>query len=102
MCLSTLRFQKTDASSFVFFVDDFSKVVRSYSIRRKSDVFDAFKKYKTEVESLPDVKIAELCSDNGGEYVSDEFKKFCSDNGIFQNMGPAHCPQLNGVAERWN
>lgn len=87
---------------FVTFIDDYSKVVRSFPIRHKSDTLECFKKFKTEVEALSDVKIAELRSDNGGEYVGDDFKSFCASYGILQTMGPPNTPQLNGVSERWN
>lgn len=56
---------------FVSFIDDFTKLVRSYPIRHKLDTIQCFKKFKNEVESLSDVKVAELRSDNGGEYISE-------------------------------
>lgn len=87
---------------FVTFIDDFTKVARGFPIRHKSDVLDCFKKFKIEVESLEGVKISELRSDNGGEYVGEGFKSFCNEHGIIQTMGPPNTPQLNGVSERWN
>lgn len=90
----------------VFFIDNYSKFARSYAIKLKSDVLKCFMKFKIEVESLERVTIAELRSDNGGEYGGEfetsEFAQFCSLHGISQTMGPAHTPELNGVAERWN
>lgn len=91
---------------FVFFIDDYSKFVRSYAIKNKSDVLDCFRKYKNEVESLEGVTVSELRSDNGGEYGAEfdtsDFAKFCKSHGITQTMGPPHTPELNGVSERWN
>lgn len=43
-----------------------------------------------------------LRSDNGGEYISDEFKDFCKEEGIRRELIAPHNPQQNGVAERKN
>jgi len=43
-----------------------------------------------------------LRSDNGGEYISGEFKNFCSAEGIRRELIAPHNPQQNGVAERNN
>ena len=43
-----------------------------------------------------------LRSDNGGEFISAEFKEFCSAEGIRRELIAPHNPQQNGVAERKN
>jgi len=43
-----------------------------------------------------------LKSDNGGEYISGEFKDFCSVEGIRRELITPHNPQQNRVAERKN
>ena len=43
-----------------------------------------------------------LRSDNGGEYISSEFKYFCSKEGIRRELIAPHNPQQNGVTERKN
>ena len=43
-----------------------------------------------------------LRSDNGGEYISNEFKDFCRREGIRRELIAPHNPQQNGVAERKN
>ena len=40
-----------------------------------------------------------LRSDNGGEYISGEFKYFCSVEGIRRELIASHNPQQNGVAK---
>lgn len=47
-------------------------------------------------------KIKVLKSDGGGEYVSDEFKKFCEMDGIVHEVTPPYTPQHNGTVERRN
>ena len=43
-----------------------------------------------------------LRSDNGGEYISNEFKDLRSKEGIRRELIAPHNPQQNGVAERKN
>ena len=46
--------------------------------------------------------IKSLRSDNGGEYISKDFKRFCEDHGISRQFTIPYTPQQNGVAERKN
>jgi transposase InsO family protein len=39
-------------------------------------------------------------SDQGGEYTSGAFIRYCKNNGIQQQFTVPHTPQQNGVAER--
>ena len=43
-----------------------------------------------------------LKSDNGGEFISGEFKDFCNVEGIQRELIAHHNPQQNGVAEQKN
>ena len=43
-----------------------------------------------------------LRSDNGGEYISGEFKDFCSKEGIQRELIAPHNPHQNGVTKRKN
>ena len=43
-----------------------------------------------------------LRSDNGGDYISNEFKNFYGKEGIQRELIVPHNPQQNGVAERKN
>jgi transposase InsO family protein len=40
--------------------------------------------------------------DNGGEYTSNSFTKFCQDHGIQHHLTDPYHPAQNGVAERKN
>ena len=44
----------------------------------------------------------DLRSDNGGEYISNEFKDFCSKEGIRRELIAPHNPQKNVVTKRKN
>ena len=54
------------------------------------------------VEKQTGKSIKILQSDQGGEYKSGDFNKYCKDNGIVQQFTVPHTPQQNGVAERKN
>ena len=45
-------------------------------------------------------KVKALRRDNGGEYVSNEFKKFCALEGIRWELITPHNPHENGVAQK--
>ena len=87
------------ASYFLAFIDDRSRYTWVYFIRRKGDVFEYFKEFKTMIEKQTEKCIKIIRSDNDGEYVSGAFKKYCKENGIQQQFTVSHTPQQNGIAE---
>ena len=70
------------ARYFVSFIDDFSRKVWIYMLKRKSDAFDCFKVFKALVENQKNKSIKCLRTDNGGEFCSGEFDNFCKEHGI--------------------
>jgi transposase InsO family protein len=87
---------------FLIFIDDRTRYTWVYFIRKKSDVFEYFKEFKNLVEKKTGRYIKILRSDQGGEYTSRDFFKYCKNNGIQQQFTVPHTPQQNGVAERKN
>eukprot|EP00794_Sanderia_malayensis_P014530 gene14530-biopygen11634 len=87
---------------YVTFTDDFSRYTVIYFLKKKSEVFGKFKEYVATMENLTEKKVKGLRSDNGGEYVSDEFNQFCINRGIRRELTIPMSPQQNGVAERLN
>ncbi|BBG97487.1 transposable element gene [Prunus dulcis] len=87
---------------FVTFIDDHSRKVWVYFLKHKSEVFEAFKRWKAMVENETGLKIKRLRTDNGGEYEDTRFKKFCYEQGIRMERTVPGTPQHNGVAERMN
>lgn len=87
---------------FVTFIDDYSRYCEVYFLKKKSEVFDAFKKYKNSAELLTGTKIKHLQSDNGTEYINKDFNKYLEQAGIKRRLTAPHTPQQNGIAERKN
>eukprot|EP00253_Pinus_taeda_P001688 PITA_01688 len=71
-------------------------------MQKKSETYSKFCEFKALVEKDSGKKVKALRSDNGGEYISDEFKDFCKAEGIRRELIAPHNPQQNGVAERKN
>jgi len=71
-------------------------------MQKKDKMFVKFCEFKALVKKDTGRNVKALRSDNGGEYVSNEFKKFCASKGIQWELIVPHNPQQNGVAERKN
>jgi len=71
-------------------------------MQKKDQTFSRLCEFKALVEKESGKKIRALRSDNGGEYVSQQFKDFCAAEGIKRELTAPHNPQQNGVAKRNN
>lgn len=87
---------------YVTFIDDFTRYCHVYFIKKKSDVFNTFKQYKSEVETFHNKKIKHLQTDNGTEYRNKEFDDFLKLHGIQRRLTTVYTPQQNGTSERKN
>ncbi|KAL5810413.1 hypothetical protein ACOSQ4_026981 [Xanthoceras sorbifolium] len=87
---------------YVTFIDDSTRKVWVYFLKKKSEVFDTFRKWKAMVENETGLKIKRLRSDNRGEYRDSRFREFCANSGIKMEKTVPMTPQQNGVAERMN
>lgn len=70
------------AEYFVMLIDDATRKVWAYPMARKSDAFNVFQKWLALVEKQSDGKLKCLWTDNGEEYISDDFQHFCDTRGI--------------------
>ena len=67
-----------------------------FLLKKKSETFNCFQIFKELTENENDMKIKCLRSDNGGEFVSNEFNKYCDDNGIKGHFYVTETPQQQG------
>jgi transposase InsO family protein len=67
---------------------------------KKDQTFSKFCEFKELVEKESGKQVKALRSDNGGEYISNEFKDFYNKEGIRRELIEPHNPYQNGVAER--
>ena len=87
---------------FLSIVDDFSRKTWVYLLKYKSETLAAFKNWKILVETQTNTKLKVLRTDNGLEFVNDEFNKLCLEYGIERHRTVIKTPQQNGIAERMN
>ena len=66
---------------FVLFIDYFLRKFWVYVLKRKGAVFNTFKQFRFMVEKRTGRTITCLRMDNGGDFTSLEFNKYCKDEG---------------------
>ena len=71
-------------------------------MKHKSETFEKFKEFQSEVENHCNKKIKFLQSDRRGEYLSYEFGLHLKQCGIVSKLTLPGTPQRNGVSERHN
>ena len=87
---------------FLIFTNDLSRYGYIYLMKHKSETFENFKEFQSEVENHRNMKIKFLQSDRTGEYLSYEFGLHLKQCGIVSQLTPPGTPQCNGVSERRN
>ncbi|XP_012458229.1 uncharacterized protein LOC105779023 [Gossypium raimondii] len=80
--LGHANFKSLDLLHRLNLVDNMSKVEVNNTVCEKSEVFEAFGKFKALVENQAGCKIKTLRTDNGTEYLSERFQKLCEQAGI--------------------
>jgi len=87
---------------FVTFIDDYSRCCAVYFLKHRSEVSAKFKEFEAITTNDCGYKIEALRTDNGGEYISNEFKDYLKSRGIRHELTVPYTPEQNGVAERLN
>nr|KYP76032.1 Retrovirus-related Pol polyprotein from transposon TNT 1-94 [Cajanus cajan] len=85
---------------YVTFIDDFSRCTWIFLMKNRSELFNIFLSFYSEIKTQFGKVIRILRSDNAKEYFSDCFKSFMASHGILHQSSCPHTPQQNGVAER--
>jgi Reverse transcriptase (RNA-dependent DNA polymerase)/gag-polypeptide of LTR copia-type/Integrase core domain/GAG-pre-integrase domain len=84
---------------FVTFIDDFSRTTWLYLLKSKGEVFSKFEEFIFFVENQFDAKVKIFRSDNGTEFINNNFMKT---KGILHQTTCIYTPQQNGISERKN
>ena len=87
---------------FTTFTDDYSKAVWLYSLKFKSDAFDAFKAFYSRIQTQLGYKIQRIRADNALEYKSNSWNGFIKEKGIIMEFTAPYSPEQNGISERLN
>ena len=86
---------------FITFLDDYSRYGEVVPMKKKSEAFENFKLYMSKVERKHDKKIKSLQTENGREYVNEDFSALLDERGI-ERLTIPYTPEQNGKGERLN
>ena len=98
MCGEITPTAKGGFKYIVNFVDEYSSMLFVYFTHTKDEAHNALKHFLSDVSPIGKVK--EIHSDNGGEYIGQEFQKVLLDNNIKHTTTAPHSPYQNGKSER--
>ena len=90
------------AEYFLTFIDDKIHFTWVYVLKKKDEVFRKFREWKAMVERESGHRVKTLHTDNGGEYISTEFKEYLKVEGVRHELTIRKTPEQNGVAEQMN
>jgi transposase InsO family protein len=84
---------------YVLFLDNYSKFLWTFPMSHKSQVYPIFQKLQAYIKTQFQRDIKTIQCDNGGEYVSNNFRKMCELNGISLRYSCPYTSSQNGKAE---
>jgi len=87
---------------FVTFIDCHTRMTWIYMLRGKHEVFRCFQDFHNLVVNQFNAKIRIIRTDNGKEYMNNDFVAYLSSHGIIHQTTCPNTPSQNGVAERKN
>ncbi|CAI7866573.1 unnamed protein product [Closterium sp. NIES-53] len=88
---------------FLTIVDDHTRVVWAYSLKTKGEVAAAvLKEWMPRARRESGHKVKVMHTDNGGEFIGNEFEAVLKKKGMQHQLTVPYNPQQNGMAERFN
>ncbi|GFV64002.1 retrovirus-related Pol polyprotein from transposon TNT 1-94 [Trichonephila clavipes] len=87
---------------FLSIIDDYSRKVMVFPIRKKSDVFHTFIRFQKGAERCLSKKEIAVKTDGGLEFCNKDMDNFLTELGIKHEVTNSYTPEMNGVAERFN
>jgi transposase InsO family protein len=83
-------------------VDDATRHKTVYVLKAKSEAAGRLKHYKASMEVKLGVRMRELWTNRGREFLNKDLGAYLEEHGITHNLSAPYTPQQNGVAERAN
>jgi len=87
---------------YITFIDNLSRKTWICYLKHKDEAFETFKEVKALHQNQTRKKIKIFRSDNGGEYMSNEFIDFCKKDSIKKEKVVPYAPKENDLVERKN
>jgi transposase InsO family protein len=88
------------AKWFVTFIDCYSRMTWIYILKHKNEVFQCFQDFHKLVANQFNARVQIIRTDNGTEYVNNEFRSYISDQGVIHQTTCPGTPPQNGIAEQ--
>ena len=83
---------------YMHIIDEFTRLSNAVIIRSKTVAVKTFLKHWMSLFGVP----RKIFSDNGGEFIGDEFYDMCESFNIKIDTTPSYSPRSNGLCERHN
>ena len=83
---------------YLHVIDEFTRYSNAAVIRKKDASVRVFMKCWISIFGAP----RKVCSDNGGEFIGEDFIDMCESFGIKVSTSASYSPWSNGVVERHN
>lgn len=83
-------------------IDDYSGMYFTYFLKNKSNVFSTFITFKEKCKNVLGKSIESIRTDNGTEFINNEFREFTNKEGIEHQRTVPYNPESNGKVERGN
>ncbi len=87
---------------YLSIIDEFSRKTALYPIQAKSDVTDILIAHISKAECHLGLRVKNVRSDNGGEFMGGKLKDFFLSKGIQHELTNPYTPEQNGIVERFN
>ena len=86
----------------VNFTDVYSGFTHAEILKNKSGTFRAYKNFNEHFKTQFNLKIQNLRTDNGGEYMDENFQTYLKDEGTVHQLTNPYTPEQNKKAEKYN
>jgi transposase InsO family protein len=99
---SDIRYVQVGSKKYylVLFLDEYSRQVTHHELMGWLDGDTLSLEAQRAIEKLPEGVRPIIQTDNGSGYISQEFKKVLTENGLGHVRIRPHCPEENGLIER--
>ena len=87
---------------YITFLDKKSRYLAINLLNSKSDAYKAFENFKAIAENAKGKRIKEFFTDNGTEYINNQFEMALTKYGISHKLTPTYTKEPNGLIERIN
>jgi transposase InsO family protein len=83
-------------------INDYSRYTEICFLKKKSDATSHLRRFCERVNTQTGRYPCSVRSDQGGEFVNNEWITYCFEKGIIHEITAAYSPESNGIAERVN